>query len=87
MANSHFTKQAIGDASKLNVILWDKNILLEMANSTASKNINSQKIKDTESKISDEAALQYAAMCEKYAREQDYMERLGITKENTELDE
>lgn len=87
MTNSHFTKQAISDASKLNVILWDKNILLKMANSTASENTSSKKLNIAESKISDEAALQYAAMCEKYAREQDYMERLGISKENTELNE
>ena len=51
------------------------------------ENIKLKKNNIAESKISDEAALQYAAMCEKYAREQDYMEKLGITKEDTELDE
>lgn len=93
MSNSNFTKQAVSDAEKLDVSLWDKNdlsILIDKANSNTKKklfSINSigktqrESTKPAET-MSDASALAYGAMCEKYMREQEYMEKLGIDQEN-----
>lgn len=88
MTNSKFTSQAMSDAAKLNVELWgDKEIskLIRSANkqdksyiqdSTQDTVINPSTTSTSE--LSDADALIYAAMCEKHARERDYLEGLGV---------